>query len=194
MNHQPRAVRSARLLSAAAAVAAVITIGACGSSAPNGSTAPSRTSSPTGASTSAATGSSSTSSTSSTLAFSNCMRSHGVPNFPDLASNGIKIEASGQTLSVNGVAVNAPAFVAARQKCRKYLPTQQTTPTEAAQQRQRGLEFAKCMRSHGVRNFPDPQTVSSHNGNQVARLPAVIFQSPAFKAAANACGGGPKGP
>jgi hypothetical protein len=189
--HQPRAVRPARLLGTFAAVVAAITIAACGSSAPNRSTAASPTSSPTGANASTGSGSSSAS---STLAFSNCMRSHGVPNFPDLGSNGIKIEASGQTLSVNGVSVDAPAFLAARQECQKYMPTQQATPTEAAHQRQRGLEFAKCMRSHGVPNFPDPKVVSSHGGNQVLYLPGINPQSPAFEAAAKACGGGPKGP
>ena len=123
------------------------------------------------------------------------MRSHGVPNFPDLGSSGIKIEAGGQTLSVNGVPVNAPAFVAARQECRKYLPTQQATAAEAAHERQRGLEFAKCMRSHGVPNFPDPKVVSSHGANQVDYLPGINLQSPAVEAASKACGGfAPKGP
>lgn len=190
--HQPRAVRPRRLLGIAAAVAAAITIAACGSSAPSGSTTPSQSSSPTGANASTGSGSSSNS---STLAFSTCMRSHGVPNFPDLDRTGIKIEASGQTLSVNGVSVNAPAFVAARQACQKYLPAQQATPSEAAHEHQAGLEFAKCMRGHGVPNFPDPKVVSNHGGNQVDYLPGINFRSPAVEAAAKACGGfAPKGP
>jgi hypothetical protein len=122
------------------------------------------------------------------------MRANGVPNFPDLSNNGMRIEANGQTLSVNGVSVNAPAFQAARQECQKYLPHQQATPTQAAQQRQRGLNFAKCMRSHGVPNFPDPKIISSSGGNHVAYLPGINLQAPAFQAAAKACGGGPKGP
>jgi hypothetical protein len=131
----------------------------------------------------------------SELGFSKCMRANGVPNFPDLSNNGMRIEASpGQTLSINGVSINAPAFAAARQKCQKYLPHQQATPAQAAQQRQQGLEFSKCMRSHGVPNFPDPKVVSSAGGNRTVYLPGINFQSPAFQAAAKACGGGPKGP
>ncbi len=171
--------RPPRLLIVAAAIAAAATIVACGSSSPSVS------------SSGAGSGSSSTS---STLAFSKCMRATGVPTFPDLSNNGMRIEGSGQTISINGVSVNAPAFIAARQKCEQYMPHSDASPAQTAQQRQRGLEFARCMRSHGVPNFPDPKVVSSHGGNQEVYLPGVDVQSPAFQTAANACGGGPKGP
>ncbi|MGH2873376.1 MAG: hypothetical protein ACRDL5_13070, partial [Solirubrobacteraceae bacterium] len=131
----------------------------------------------------------------STVAFSRCMRANGVPNFPDLRGGGMLLEANGHSsLLVNGVTVNAPAFATARTKCQRYLPHQQAGPTQAAQQQQRDLKFAKCMRSHGVPNFPDPQVSSSSANNHVARLPAGIARSPAFQTAAKACGGGPKGP
>jgi hypothetical protein len=122
------------------------------------------------------------------------MRVNGVPNFPDLGSNGLRIEGTGQTISVNGVSVNAPAFLTARGKCESDMPHTQASQTQSAQQTQRGLQFARCMRSHGVPNFPDPKVVSSQGGNQEVYLPGVNVQSPAFKTAANACGGGPKGP
>ena len=126
------------------------------------------------------------------------MRSHGVPNFPDLSGNRMRIAASGQTISVNGVSFSASAFSAARQKCQGYLPHTYASPAQAAQQRQRGLKFARCMRSHGVPNFPDPKAVGTSSGNnQAVYLPGVTdgeLQAPAFQAAAKACGGGPKGP
>lgn len=123
------------------------------------------------------------------------MRANGVPNFPDLNAGGMLIGATGQTVSVNGFAVNAAAFADARTKCQKYLPTHMATSLpQQAQQRARGLRFARCMRSHGVPNFPDPKVLSSHGGNQVAYLPGVNPQSPAVQSAAKACGGGPKGP
>jgi hypothetical protein len=125
------------------------------------------------------------------------MRSHGVPSFPDLSGNGMKIAASGQTISVNGVSVNAPAFSLARQKCHRFMPHTSASPRQAAQQRQRGLKFARCMRSHGVPNFPDPKVMPGSGPNQVAHLAGVTgqeLQAPAFQAAAKACGGGPKGP
>jgi hypothetical protein len=128
------------------------------------------------------------------LKFAQCMRANGVPNFPDLGNNGMRIEGGGQTISINGVSVDAPAYRAARQKCQKYLPHTQGSPAQAAQQQQRGVKFARCMRSHGVPNFPDPKVVSSHSGNQQVYLPGINPQSPAFQTAAKACGGGPKGP
>ncbi len=124
------------------------------------------------------------------------MRSDGVPNFPDLSSSRMLIQASGQTLSVNGVSVDAPVFLAARAKCEKYIPHVHASPAQAAQQTRKGLQFSRCMRSHGVPNFPDPKVTTGTNGNAVADLrgAGLNFQSPAFKAAASACGGGPKGP
>jgi hypothetical protein len=171
--------RPARLLTAAAALAAATTIAACGSSSPTSSSA------------SAGGGSNPAS---STLSFSKCMRANGVPNFPDLSGNGMRIEGNTQTVSVNGVSVNAPAFRAARQTCEKYMPHTPATPAQSAQQRQRGLQFARCMRSHGVPNFPDPKVISSSSGSQQVYLPGINPQSPAFQAGAKACGGGPKGP
>ena len=134
---------------------------------------------------------------SGSLRFSMCMRASGVPNFPDVGRGGMRIEGSGQTISVNGVSVDASAFPAARQTCEKYMPHMDRTPAQtaqAAQARARGLEFARCMRSHGVPSFPDPRALSSSGGSQVVYLPGINPQSPAFQAGAKACGGGPKGP
>jgi hypothetical protein len=122
------------------------------------------------------------------------MRANAVPNFPDLSSNGMRIDGSGQTISVNGVSVNAPAFLTARQKCERYMPHAQASQSRSAQQTQRGLQFARCMRSHGVPTFPDPKVITSTGGNQEVYLPGINPQSPAFQSAAKACGGGPKGP
>lgn len=132
----------------------------------------------------------------SALTFSKCMRADGVPNFPDLSSNGMRIEANGRSISVNGVSLNAPAFLAARAKCQKYRTGTATHPTvaQSAQQQRRGLEFARCMRSHGVPTFPDPKIINGPGGQQQAYLPGINPQSPAFQAAAKRCGGGPKGP
>jgi hypothetical protein len=125
------------------------------------------------------------------------MRSHGVPSFPDLGGNGMRIAARGRTISVNGSSFSASAFSLARQKCQPLLPHTSASPAQAAQQRQQGLKFARCMRRHGVTNFPDPKVTSGSGANQVARLTGVSaqeLQASAFQAAAKACGGGPKGP
>jgi hypothetical protein len=183
--------RATRLLAVVAVLATATVIAACGSSSPTGTSSTTASGRPSGSRASSASGSHSTS---STIAFSKCMRADGVPNFPDLGNNGTRIEGGGQTISINGVSVNAPAYRAARQKCQKYLPHTQGSPAQAAQQQQRGVKFARCMRSHGVPNFPDPKVVSSHGDNQQVYLPGVNPQSPAFQTAAKACGDGPKGP
>jgi hypothetical protein len=128
------------------------------------------------------------------FAFSKCMRANGVPGFPDLSSNGMRIGEHGQTVSVNGVSLNTGAFTAALPKCTQYRPHTYGSPAQTAQQARRALQFARCMRSHGVPNFPDPRYMAGSGGNQVAYLRGVNIESPAVQSAAKACGGGPKGP
>jgi hypothetical protein len=127
------------------------------------------------------------------LAFANCMRSHGVPNFPDPKSgaNGhIQIQdsqraGSGPSLKINGVPVNAPAFQSAQQACHSLLPNGGKPPQLSASQRQAMLQFSQCMRAHGLTNFPDPQ-FGSH-GVEI-RIPSGAGpDSPAFKSAQAAC-------
>jgi hypothetical protein len=161
---------------ATAAMVCAVALGACGSSSKQATVA--------------------SSASIASVRFSACMRSNGVPNFPDPGSSGTRIEASGESLSVNGVSVNAPAFAAARAKCDRYVPHGNATPAQTADQRRKDLQFAECMRAHGVPNFPDPKVSTGSNGNGVVDLrgAGLNFGAPAFKAAAQACGGGPKGP
>jgi hypothetical protein len=115
----------------------------------------------------------------SALAYAQCMRAHGVPNFPDPNSQG----------AFAGVNLPAfsPQFQAAQQACRTLLPGGggQTTSGGAAlstQQQAQLLQFSKCMRLHGVPDFPDP---SSHG--LVLGSAGVDPQSPQFQSAQNAC-------
>ncbi len=136
------------------------------------------------------------------ISFSKCMRANGVANFPDLGSQnggGFQISASqssgsGASIKVNGVPVNAPAFQSAMQKCRKDLP--KPPPLSSAQitkLRAGALAMAKCMRSHGVPNFPDP-VISAGPGGAGVRIRiggspgALNPSSPAFQAANQTCG------
>jgi hypothetical protein len=192
MHHQlTRPHRPARLLTAAAVLAVATTIAACGSSSPNtaSSTATSATS----------VASSGSDSTSSALAFSNCMRANGVPNFPDPTSGSggaIRIQSSqragsGQSVSVNGVPVDAPAFQAAQQKCQKDLPTGgHPSASGLAALRAGALAMARCMRSHGVTDFPDPVISTGPGGGVGVQIggPGVDPQSPSFQAAQKICG------
>jgi hypothetical protein len=172
-------------------VSGVLGIAACG-----GSSTPSRTSKSTpGAA-------------SSGVAFSRCMRSHRVPNFPDPSTSGpFQAEVSGYHTRVvlndiPGVNPDSPAFKSAQAACQKLLPEAfaQPRPSSAAAMAQ-ARAWAMCMRAHGVPSFPDPTTTPpTHRGapfnglvndinGAVFALPAATInpQSPAFEHAAKAC-------
>jgi hypothetical protein len=53
-----------------------------------------------------------------------------------------------------------------------------------AQLEQEALNFARCMRSHGVSSFPDP---SANGGGFNVNVPGIKPSSPAFEAAQTAC-------
>jgi hypothetical protein len=133
------------------------------------------------------------------VAFAACMRSHGVTNFPDPGTNGasgISIAltqhpGSAPSATVNGVAVAAPAFQAGMQACHSKLPNGGKPPAaQTAARRAQALAMAKCMRSHGVPNYPDPQFGTGPGGLFRMRLgpgPNVNPNSPAFRSAVAAC-------
>jgi hypothetical protein len=129
------------------------------------------------------------------LAFSECMRSHGVPNFPDPSSGGgIHI-----TLAM-GINPRSPAFKAARAGCKRLLPGGGPGGAPSASDREQMLATSMCMRAHGVTGFPDPTTTppsSTNYGEVLGRggvflaVPDTINQdSPAYRQAAAACGFG----
>jgi hypothetical protein len=90
--------------------------------------------------------------------YSACMRSHGVPTFPDPGSTG-QIRLDPRKLAESGIDVDSPRFKRAARACLRLQPkgagSTARQPTSAQQQAM--LRFARCMRSHGVPNFPDPQ-------------------------------------
>lgn len=180
--NRPPGSRRARRLTAIMLLTAATTVAACGSSSPTSPSSRTSPSAPTGAGSEAS---------GSTVAFSGCMRSHGVPTFPDLKDNRMQIQASGQAISVNGVSINAPAFRSALQTCEKYRPHIEATPAQTARYEKQALNFARCMRGHGIKNFPDPPPSTGTGTNHVVNLThsGLNFYSPAFQAAANACGG-----
>lgn len=64
---------------------------------------------------------------------------------------------------------------------------------------QKALQFSACMRSHGVKNFPDPKQGGGGGVQlQINKASGIDPQSPSFQNAQKACqklmpGGGPKG-
>jgi hypothetical protein len=100
------------------------------------------------------------------LAFSRCMRSRGVSEFPDPTNSGELPKVSPQQLGVSSSQLES-----AQTACHSLLPTggsleQQTSclmlgncpPAEVQQMLGAERKYAWCMRSHGVPNWPDPTT------------------------------------
>jgi hypothetical protein len=112
------------------------------------------------------------------LKFANCMRSHGVPNFPD---PGKPVGGPG-----SGINTQAPAVQSAEQKCDKLTHNPEPKGSPASEsQRRAALANAQCMRTHGVPNFPDPTFPST--GGMSVNLAGLNPQSPAFEHAQAAC-------
>ena len=84
------------------------------------------------------------------VAFAQCMRTNGVPNFPD--------PQSGHSSLPQGIDPNSAAFKAANDKCKQYLGAEQgnTPPRQDKWSVSDKLKYAQCMRDNGLPSFPDP--------------------------------------
>ena len=79
--------------------------------------------------------------------FAECVRSHGVPHFPDPDATG----------NFNfGVDVSAATFTAAVNACKALQPPGTLSAQRSVKQQSAALRFAACVRAHGVPDFPDP--------------------------------------
>jgi hypothetical protein len=146
----------ARLLSGAALLSVALALAGCG----GGSSSPAvaHISSRRGPSLSSPEGSGSSPEGPASLeqamvTFAKCMRASGVPNFPDPNAGG------GFRFHAHAGVVNSPLFKAAQAKCHKLLPEGPGSgPPPSAQTLAKFLRIARCMRQHGVDDFPDPRT------------------------------------
>ncbi len=126
------------------------------------------------------TSSSSTTSTTSTrldqaLAFSRCMRSNGVANFPDPDSHG--------DFPSFRPGVPKPTVSVAQNTCEHLLSSGETaSPQQRRQKLAFGVKVAECLRSHGYPNMPDPTGLGRNS------LPSGIDPNSAqFQATENSC-------
>lgn len=131
------------------------------------------------------------------VAFAQCMRSHGVPNFPEPSEGKLIIKGGGGQGPNRGLDPGSPQFRTAMQACHSLAPAPKISPQQTAAMQAQALKFSACMRSHGVPNFPDPKfegggvRMTLHSGPG-----AINPQSPQFQSAQKACQGdlpGPKG-
>jgi hypothetical protein len=128
------------------------------------------------------------------IVFAKCMRAHGVPNFPDPSGGGFAVR--------GGFDPQSPAVNAARAKCQQLLPPGPGLgPPPSRQTLARFLNIARCMRRHGVSDFPDPRTSAPPHPfasgiRELSDIEGVILlfpssinqQSPVFTRAAATCG------
>ena len=119
-----------------AALALVALIGAgCGSNAP----------SETGAAT--ATASKTATARDKAVKFAECVRAHGVSDFPDPnAKNDFEY----------GVSVTPAVWTKAVNACKDLQPPGTLSSKRTPQEQSEGLKFARCIRANGVKDFPDP--------------------------------------
>lgn len=109
------------------------------------------------------------------VAFAQCMRENGLPNFQD--------PQPGKGMG-EGVDVNSEAFKKAMDACRDTMPAPDQAAGGGQQQWSESdkLKYAQCMRENGVPNFPDPDP----NGG--FRIPdGADPNTPQFKTAEEAC-------
>ena len=118
------------------------------------------------------------------LAYSQCIRSHGDPGFPDAKQGpggAWLYPVTPQTQQY----FSGAGYNAAQHACKKLQPNQPITPAEREAALKQLLQLARCMRAHGITNFPDPTT---HGGAVGLSIGADIdINSPQFQAAQKAC-------
>ena len=121
------------------------------------------------------------------IAFSHCMRAHGVLNFPDPNSSG-----SIPKVSLQQLAVSRAQFQTAQSACQHLLPSSGLSSPAQIQRVMNALsKFARCVRSHGVPNWPDPLAESDPGQPDTPgfprNMPGVNQNSPQVESATTAC-------
>jgi hypothetical protein len=128
------------------------------------------------------------------FAFARCMRSHGLPNFPDPHVS----YQNGQGSVSQGVPASdaaSPQFKTAQKACQHIMPapggsgggSQDHGPPPQAL-----LAFARCLRAHGLPKFPDPDRQGQLTIEMI-NAAGVDLHAPAVLAAAEGCVGATHG-
>jgi hypothetical protein len=174
-----RSCRPRTLTTVVAVAGALFTAGCGGGGSPG-------VASVTSSTTTATTTTTTTTTTNALVAFSRCMRSNGVPNFPDpqlLVGGNLK-------LTIHQLATTTPQVKAAMSACNHLLPNSGSAAQETAQQTRTQiaalLAFARCLRSHGFPSFPDPSG-SGQLTHQMLATAGIDLHQPAVVQAADVC-------
>lgn len=121
------------------------------------------------------------------VAYAMCMRSNGITDMPDPGNNG--------TFNIKGLhpgpnsdlSPGNARYVRANRICQHLLPRGgQVTPAARQHNQAQALQWARCMRAHGLLDFPDP---GSNGAISIHSIQAAGFgpESPRFQVAGRAC-------
>src|SRR5918994_1279125 len=135
-------------------LAALATVALIGAGCSNGSAENGNTGTGTGtASSTSSTGNASSgahkklSARDKAVKFAECVRAHGVRDFPDPnAKNQFEY----------GVSVSPAVWKRATTACKDLQPPGTLSGKRTPKQQSASLRFAQCVRDHGVKDFPDP--------------------------------------
>ena len=119
------------------------------------------------------------------------MRANGVPGFPDpSALGGFDLPST--------VDPAAPRYLSAQKTCAGLEPGPIPEHKVTQPQQRLAVSFSKCVRRHGIPDFPDPSVTAPPPGQghgivRGGRLywalpPGTSLESPGFVTAAGACG------
>ncbi|WP_432253741.1 hypothetical protein [Streptomyces sp. HNM1019] len=110
------------------------------------------------------------------MAFVECLRGNGVPDFPDPAADGsILLDPS------SGIDVEGAAYKKAEKACERLMPEgRRASPPPGGMPDL--TTYVNCMRKSGVPDFPDPK-----GGGFAPEEAGIDVQSPGFRDAHKAC-------
>lgn len=163
----PVRARHARALATAIVVGAALAAAGCGGSSNDSSSTSTAASSPAAAA-------------SKLAQFSQCMRAHGVSDFPDPVNGTLSLRVEKGT----DMDPNSSRFQSAEKACKSLEPAGLLRGSnQSAGQQTQLLKFVDCMHKHGVSNFPDPD----QSGHMVLSGKDFDPDSPQFTSAMQAC-------
>ncbi|MBP8535858.1 hypothetical protein [Streptomyces sp. MK37H] len=110
------------------------------------------------------------------MAFVECLRDNGVPDFPDPAADGsILLDPS------SGIDVKGDAYKKAEKACERLMPEgRRASPPPGGMPDL--TKYVDCMRKNGVPEFPDPK-----GGGFAPEEAGIDVKSPEFRDAHKAC-------
>jgi hypothetical protein len=141
--------KTRRPLAAVALSVMVALISGCGSSTPIQTSSAAGSGTAAGSASSAgAGGTKKASERDEAVKFAECMRGHGLSDFPDPTASGE---------FVYGISVSPAVWARILGECKYLQPPGTLSAKRSPVQQSAALRFAQCIRENGVKDFPDPE-------------------------------------